>query len=299
MRIGYLSTCATPCGLAEHGRHLVHALRRQDEVEVVWFGSRNYGARAVEEPEPGVVQCFDVGLWHPERRSQLDVDAILDHRCDALIVSYEALLYNVGQLTSLLGRFQGVRAAIWHDNCLPADLPVHLLDLTYAHRPGVGPGGATVIPFGIDHHPPVVKTFGLGRSREDLILPVCERNGWRFEASFGERAWKRADELHAWLRDSDAIVLWYDDAPAAGASQAVRSALATRRPVVVNDTTWFADVPERGRGIRKVATLAELEHELRQTLRDPYDEGETWDAVAGRLADDLRTALAARERTAA
>ena len=59
----------------------------------------------------------------------------------------------------------------------------------------------------------MIKTFGLGKARIDVIAEICERNGWRFEKSFGEKRWLEYDELYRWLRDCDAIVLWYDGGP--------------------------------------------------------------------------------------
>ena len=142
--------------------------------------------------------------------------------------------------------------------------------------------------------PPVVKTFGLGKSRDDLIAAVCERNGWRLETSFGERRWLESEELYRWLRDCDAIVLWYDEDLTSGGSAAAPLAIATRRPTFVNDTEWFRDLPERTTTLHKVADLDELERAMRAVLADEFAEERSWDRVAATLVADYDAALAAR-----
>ena len=120
----------------------------------------------------------------------------------------------------------------------------------------------------------MVRTFGFGRTREDLVRPICERNGWVFEslstseAPLGGQPWKPWRELHDWLRGADVIVLWYGDNPAAGSSLAARTAIATRRPVIVNDTTWFGELPQQSGSFYKLKDdPAELEGTLREILR--------------------------------
>ena len=164
--------------------------------------------------------------------------------------------------------------------------------MLYAHREDVGVGPRRMIPQGIDLRRPVVKTFGLGKSRLDIIAPICERNGWDFQHSFGEDRWLDSEELFTWLRDCDAIVLWYDDDHRSGGSAGAPLAIGTRRPVFVNDTEWFRDLPERTSNLRKLHTPDQLERAMREVLTDSYAEKRTWDRVAETLLADYRSALA-------
>lgn len=297
MRIGILSTWNTRCGIAEYSRHLADALRREGDVEVTVLGSRNFGARALAPPEDWVKPAFDVQIWHPEHRFELDVEAILQIDLDVLHVQYSNLFYDRGRLIELLRRFRGVTALTYHDkggvHLFPYDLP----DLLYAHREDVGVGPRRLIPQGIDLRRPVVKTFGLGRSRLDIIAAICERNGWDFLHSFGEDRWLDSEELFTWLRDCDAIVLWYDEDHRSGGSAGAPLAIGTRRPVFVNDTEWFRDLPERTSNLRKLHTPAELELAMQETLSNPYAEQRTWDRVADTLLRDFREAREQTPRT--
>jgi hypothetical protein len=296
LRIGLLTTWNTRCGIAEYSRYIAKELRRhEDEVELVVFGSHNYGDHKVREDEDFVVPVFDVPIWS-NGSWQFDPQPILDADLDVLHVQYQMLFYNMAVLTDLLQRFPGVKAITYHDNDFFPEFPYELFDLRYTHREGVGLGESTVIPHGVEDRPPVVKTFGMGRSRDDLIKLVCDRNGWEFEKHYGrkDREWMEADELYAWLRDSDAIVLWYDEAKGAGSSGAVRIAVSTRRFVVCNSTTWFRDMPRSGPNWKKVDTPAELEAVLREQLGNEFVDRDSWRRITDRHLADYREALGRR-----
>lgn len=299
MTIGMLTSWRTQCGIAQYSAHLARALERAHHATLV-LGSRNYDERALpkeEVPEPiGELACFDVELWNRYGNRALDVETILALNLDVLHVQYEAVLYNRERLQELLDGFHGVKAITYHDNCIPPDMPGPW-DLEFRHRHDTGPKGH-VIPFGIEDHLPLVRTFGLGRTQEEIILPICERHGWRFEsvatseAAFGGQPWLSQIELHRWLREADAIVLWYPDAPMAGSSQAARTALATRRPVFVNDVTWFADLPDGVKGLHKLPdSPTALEYEMVQVLESAYISDCSWDMVAELHLRDYRRAL--------
>jgi hypothetical protein len=291
LHIGLLSTWNTRCGIAEYSRHLAEALRRQPSVDVTVLGSRNFGERAVAPYEDWARPTFDVQMWHPDRSLDLDVESILELDLDVLLVQYSNLFYNRRLLVALLRDFEGLTALTYHDKCVSRAFPHHLPDLLYAHREDVGVGDRRFIPQGIDRRRPVVKTFGLGKSRVDIIGEVCERNGWDFQHSFGEDRWLDSDELFSWLRDSDAIVLWYDEDLSSGGSAGAPLAIGTRRPVIVNDTEWFRDLPSQTSNLHKVHTPEQMEEVLRGLFADEYADARTWDRVAEMMVGDFHEAL--------
>ncbi len=298
MKVGLLTSYRTICGIAEYSSHLALALKRAG-ADVVVLGSQNEGHRNLD-PDPATLAVpwmpvFDVQAWRADGRHDFNVEAILHEGCDVLHVQYEVILYHRERLQELLDRFDGVKVITWHDSCVPPDMPGPW-DVQLRHRDDTGPGG-TVIPMGVEDVAPVVKTFGLGRSRADIICSICDRRGWKFEQSFGDQRWLHAAELHAWLREADAIVLWYPDVDSAGSSLAARTALATRRPLVVNDVSWFRDLPERLFGLQKVPDDPRmLDGALTFLLSNmPYITEHSWDRVAQLHLDAYSAAAAAKE----
>jgi len=301
VKLGMLTSWNTQCGIAEYSRALAEALTDRAEVDLVVLGSRNHDERAVAPDEDYVVPCFDVERWNRAGLHALDVERILELELDVLHIQYQLGLYDIPRLCELLERFGGAEVITWHDNWVPAELESFPFDAAITHRLGVGPT-EHVIPFGVRNLPAVVRTFGLGRSRAEVIAPICERNGWVFESAatsetpYGGQAWRPWRELNDWLRGADAIVLWYADDDQMGASAAAHTALATRRPVVVTDTTWFADLPHRpGRFHKLPDDPAALEATLRELLRpDPLIADAAWELVAQRHLDCYRATLEAR-----
>jgi hypothetical protein len=305
VKVGMLTSWNTQCGIAEYSRGLVEALQAHPDVELVVLGSRNHDERAVAPDEDYVVACFDVERWNRRGLHELDVERILDLGLDVLHVQYQLALYDLPRLVELLERFSGATVITWHDNWLPEELQSQRFDVALTHRLGVGPA-EEVITFGVRNMPAIVRTFGLGRSREEVIAPICERNGWIFESAstsetpFGGQHWRPWRELHDWLRGADAIVLWYADDGLMGSSQAAHTAIATRRPVVVTDTTWFADLQNVPGRLYKVADdPAALEATLRELLQtDPIIAEAAWESVAERHLDCYRRAMANAGRAA-
>lgn len=287
MKIGVLTTWNTQCGIAEYSRYLVNALQRREDTEVVVLGSKNYDDRKVAEDEHYVVPVFAVLPWNSYNDHSFDVGRILSEQLDVLHIQYEVLLYNQAGLNSLLSEFQGLKVITYHDNCIPPDFPFYQFHLRYTHRENVGVGERFILPFGIENRKPVVKTFGLGRSRIDIIGQVCNNLGYDFQYSFGENEWKTTDELADWLRDSDCIVLYYDDVPSAGSSQAARTAIGTRRPVIVNNVTWFSGV----KGAYFVSNAEQLKKELFSLLDNRVIEQDSWDNIAAGHMEDYERNL--------
>lgn len=272
-----LTSWNTQCGIAEYSRMLKEAFDARSDVELVILGSRNYDEREAEpydfEPETGdPYQVFDVELWNRYGYRALDVEHILSLGFDVLHVQYENVLYNRERLHELIDRFDGPVLATWHDNCFAPGFRWYDFDHAFTHRQGVGPGDPEIIPFPVRDMPKIVRTFGLGRTREDILRPMCERNGWTFETAathegaLGGQSWKPWRELHDWLRGGDVIVLFYDDNGMAGSSQAARTALATSRPVVVNNVSWFGELPTQAGSFYKVPDEAAMERTLRLIL---------------------------------
>ena len=291
--VGWLSSFHTKCGIAEYSAYLVEALDKREDVEVTVYGSKNYGNYKLETPAPReYIPTFAVPLWNGSIDNSFDYEKILAANHDVVHIQYEVVLYNDALFREFISEYMGVLAITYHDNCIDPKFPYQGFNLQYSHRENVGIGGGYLIPMGIENNTPVVKTFGLGRSRHDIIGAVCEKNGWRFEKSFGEEGWQSAGKLYDWLRDSDAIVLYYDDAPMAGTSIAARVAISTRRPVIVNNTTWFKDLMnDPVPNLTIVSNEEQLEAALQSVLKNDYIKRNSWDQIASVHVEDYKKEL--------
>jgi hypothetical protein len=304
MRVGILTSHRVPCGIAQYSERFANALARIGHEPVILAGRADEHRSVPEEFAGEVHDVAQIGLWRNDGEYNLNWGAVRGLGLDVIHVQYQSMLFDQWALADLVRDFPGPTAVTFHDSCNRPDFPAQAFDLRFTHRDGVGVGAPEVIPFAIEERPPVVRTFGLGRTRSDLIAPICERLGWIFEdiASHEpiqgggyDNKWRSHEDLIAWLRGADAIVLWYDDQPMAGSSQAARTAMAARRPVIVNDVTWFRDLPTRVSRFVKVGSLEELEAELTETLGDRYVTENSWESVASRLVERYQSvhALAA------
>ena len=229
-------------------------------------------------------------MWKPEHAYDFDVDAILAHDLDVLHIQYSNLFYNRRKLIDLmLALPRARRADVPRQGRRSPDLSLH------ACRPPLrAPGrrGDRATAADSAGHRRAAAGDQDVRAWEGSPSTSSPRsasdNGWRFEKSFGEGRWLEYEELYRWLRDCDAIVLWYEEDLTSGGSAAAPLAISTRRPVFVNDTEWFRDLPDETATLRKVRDPAELETALRALLADPYAEQRSWDLVAETLVADYR-----------
>ena len=295
IKLGLLTTWNTRCGIAEYSRYIVEQFQKRDDVEVTVFGSINHGDYELREDEDFVVPTFEMALW-ANGSDRFLIENILERDIDVLHIQYQMLFYNPPLFEELISRFPGRTVITYHDNDFPPGFPYEQIDFRYTHRLGVGMGECHEIAHGLENRKPVVKTFGRGRSRADIIGAICERNGWEFQAFFGgtSKAWMETPDLYRWLRDSDAVALWYDEAERAGSSGAVRIAISTRRFVVCNSTTWFNEIPPRGANFVKVDTPDEFERALQQALGNAFIERDSWERIAERHMADYRMLLGRR-----
>lgn len=274
LKVGLLTSWNIRCGVASYSRHLVNALSRRDDVEISVFGSAN--------PDPVVPfedyaqPVFNVAHWNDYTSDEFDIETILNADLDVLHIQYIAWFYNREKLLELLSRFKGLKVLTFHDNALLDSEVIAACDRLITHREDIGEQARYLMPFGIENRRPVVKTFGLGRSDLATIKACCDNLEYEVEHSFASDKWLSDEDLHNWLRDSDAIVLFYPEDKRAGTSQAARTALATRRPVIVNDVTWFKDVE----GVHKIASAAELQDKLFELLDNPTIAEASWHTLA-------------------
>lgn len=274
----------------------------------------------VDETDPFVVRCFDTPAW--AHGGTFDFPRI-EHEVRArgvstVIISYQCTLYHRPYLERLLHwlRGQGIRTvATLHDSYLDFDL--RLVDAKVVTGPGMlaSVPDATVIPHGVLEVPlpseeevrrqyglegTLVATLGLGRTDYELIHRAVRRLGWRMLVFDPTRScrlagphlvlmqrWLSQPEMVRVLRAARATVLWYPPVPAQVTSSAAHLAVAAQRPVIVNGTRWFADLPadvfiKVNDEDQLVAALARDVDPARARNQEAYARANSWTETAKR-----------------
>jgi len=250
MNIGIVSTLGIRCGISQYSRSLGIAL---DKIgcNVTWFGNiprdRNPQDKLVEADNelPGRIRrWFEVKGWTNELYA--DFSVFENAKIDVLHIQWESFLYDQSIGPRLLSLpypivltahsagfypgldFSNVRYLLAHSTDVLDKCP----NLVY---------NKCVIPMGGPYSPPVISTFGLGRSNSETIASVCKELGYRFEV-LNWVDWVPMDRLIEELKKSDAIVLFFPPTDSKVSSSSIRVALSTNRPVIVTDTNWFEDL---------------------------------------------------------
>lgn len=292
MRIGILTSWNVPCGISQYSARYADALRAIGHEPVILAAVGDPAFSSPEETNHEVVNVGTLGRWCHHGETVLGTSPIEGMGLDAVHVQYQSSLFRQPDLVRLRNDYTGTMAITFHDNAVHHTFPFSAFDRLFTHRKGVGCLWAKVIPMPIEVRKPIVCTFGLGRTRSDLLREMCDRKGWVFDdwSSNGlPELWQPHDVLMDRLRSSDAIVIWYEDDPGAGSSSAARMALAARRPVFTNTTRWFEEMPPVLTGrYEKVPLLSSLERVLAELFCEPsYISERSWPVVAAATVDSL------------
>lgn len=274
----------------------------------------------VDESDPCVVRCFDTPIWAygGEFDFPLIEREVRQRGISTAIISYQCALFHTPYLERLLAwlRGQGIwTIAILHDSYLQFNLG--LVEIRVVTGPSMLPHvpDATIIPQGIHELPPpqmedirreyglegtLVATLGLGRTDYDLIDRAVRRLGWRFlvfDPTRGCRLegphivvfqrWFSQPEMIRILYAARATVLWYPEVPAEVTSSAAHIAVAAQRPVIVNGTRWFTDLPQdvfikANDEEELVAALARDVEQQRVRNQEAYIRANSWTETAKR-----------------
>lgn len=242
-----------------------------------------------------IVRCFNAGAW--SQSGDFDYPLLFreleERQIEIIIMQYQNGIFHDQNLRPLFQhcKQQAIKAIVtFHDSCIGPQFPFDLVENYACTHSGIKQfiPGCRHLPHG--NPPPllaekaalkqrfhyegnIVSTFGLGRTDYRLISKVSAELGYRFAVMDSThscliggdhimhiREWLPMDQLVMRLGASDAVVLWYPETDALVSSSAICIALASLRPVIVNDVGWFRDIPA------DVAIKAKDEGELRERL---------------------------------
>ncbi|MFC4765802.1 hypothetical protein [Effusibacillus consociatus] len=277
------------------------------------------------------VECFYAAAWSISHKFDLDLieKEIGRRNIELMIVQYQNGIINDHQLQAFLELMEQKDINVivaFHDSCIGPSFPFHLVKnrVTLSKGLQLVIPASIYIPQGVPEPPnetkeelrqrygltgSIVSTFGLGRTDYQLISDVCLELGYTFMVLDSTNncritsphlicltEWYPLPELIKRLAASDVIVLWYHEIDAYVSSSAARHALATRRPVIVNDVAWFADLPEPV--LTKVKTKEQLKIALKEALsmeeenleQGKYIQDNAWTAIAKKYLNVIKKA---------
>jgi len=316
VRVGLITTWNARCGIAEYSRYLAAALAGYG-VNVTVLASFPVRVPEGAIDGKGVWRFFYTG-WHQERGVDLELALRVtrEHNLDLLHLQYQNYLYPPPFLDSLSRLAEaGPLVVTFHDPCVPPDFPRHLFRAGIYLNPecrnlGGKAGRLTrVIPIGVHRWPdespemarralglpagPMFCSFGLGRTRYDLVWQVISRLSRRFRdlrylvvgspeelpmlspkaAGEGEiliplPGFPPVDTLYRLIHASRGCILYYPEFGVDGVSSAAaRIGLGSRRPLILTDVKLTRDLPAALK--LPFDDLAALEERLARILEDP------------------------------
>lgn len=246
-----MSTYNQVCGISDYTASLVRYIPKEHDVKIIapYLTDVHHSVRAVGEEDPRVSRLFNATIWDGRIGIEADKISEIAEWADVFHIQFQDALYHHDWFYHLVKRLHGRTKLVvtLHDTCLGKIWPMlDLFDYIFTMKPDVKAQvpNAELIGMPIYNRKPMLKGFGLGRSKHDVISRICSELRYDYTYKKAEDNWMPIDDLLEWLRDSDGIILYYDDVTTAGSSAAARTALSTRRPVFLNNVTWFKDLPD-------------------------------------------------------
>ncbi len=273
MKICVMTTYNQVCGISDYSMSLVKHFSDEHEIKIIApkLTGNHHSVKPVNgKDDDNVYRLFNATIW--DDIVAVDMKEIIEivEWADVFHIQFQDALYHHEWFYHLIERIKGkaILAVTLHDSCIGKIWPfLKDFDIILTMKPDVKNQvqNAKLIGMPMYNNKPVIKGFGLGRSRHSDINSVCQELGYTYEFIKAEDKWLEIGDLIAWLRDSDGIVLYYNEVTTAGSSAATRTALSTRRPVFVNNVAWFSDVPEN------VVIKFNDNNDLKQKLKDKFD----------------------------
>jgi len=275
-----LTTWSSACGIAEYSRNLVEELSLMGHN--ILLLTNKEPASLAAHPRTIISSVFGVGWWgeNPAFRYEAAWKSMNDFErkfgpIDVFHVQYQSSLYESCGFNALEKGTKCKKIITLHDSSVN---PKHNFDsfTTIAHNPNIN--ADYYLPFPTIERTPVVFSFGMGRNDYAFIEQACKEIGVDFDCHDARKdGWLSEKALFEKMNNADAIVLWYNEVSIEGQSAALRTAISSMRPVIVNDVGWFKDAPTF---IQKVVSKEQLQWSLKNKLNLEYIKDNSFSELA-------------------
>ena len=301
MNIGLLTTWNSKCGIADYSEYLVNSFIRAGHEVTIFCNHGSYdtsGDATYVYPRKTVIPgVFGVFWWR--ENTFFDKEKIKKYielfKVDVLHIQYQSSLYEE-TLNDLIKEIDIPVYVTLHDSSIhPKHFPISVrvkIASFIAHKEGIGKN-LWRIPYPYPMQIPKILSFGMGRNQSDIINQVCDELGFMYTDHDAREldSWLQQEDLIKLIREHDAVVLWYNDAPGlVGNSFAARVGLSCYRPVFVNDTQWFSDL-DNGLFIKVTNTKEALKSSLEDWFNYWYKDLMTFNKMADILVERYKCDL--------
>jgi hypothetical protein len=248
MNIVILTTWASACGIAEYSRYLAEEIQNLNN-NILLLTNKTEGYLPSKML---IVDIFGVYWWgeNPKFNCNKALVAIDEFEkthgpIDALIVQYQSSLYEPEGFNKFIKEVKCKKIITLHDSSRNnKHISFDEFDYIITHNPNIE--HTDFMPMPLIKTTPTVFSFGMGgRNNYQFISDACHEIGVDFyHHDAREHGWWSEEKLFNEMSNADAIVLWYNKVGIEGQSSALRTAISSMRPVIVNDVSWFKDAPE-------------------------------------------------------
>lgn len=268
MNIAMLTTWNSNCGIAEYSAHIVKEFLTMQEKNNVLLLTNKEQTPLYSHARLSVVPVFGVHWWGEDSKfyqnNAWGAMNEFEHKfgkIDVLFIQYQSSLYEPEGFNLFLKGLKCPVIMLQHDSSVNSKHDFSKISRTVVHNDELHHD--FYIPFPTIERRARVFSFGMGRNDYKFLEAVCKMMDIEFEGHDSRvNGWLSEEALFGKMKQADAVVLWYNEVPIKGQSAALRTAISSHRPVIVNDIAWFNDAPM---SVHKIPYLAKTDQD-RATL---------------------------------
>lgn len=283
-----LTTWNSNCGIAEYSAHIVKEFLTMKEKNNVLLLTNKPNSSLESHPRLGVVPVFGVHWWGEDPKfqfgkalSEMNDFEYKNGAIDVLFIQYQSSLYEAKGFNQFISGVKCPIILVQHDSTVNKEHDFSKIKRRIVHNEEISVDD--YITFPTIERTASVFSFGMGRNDYDFIEKACTEIGVNFWSHDSRKAgWWPEEKLFEAMRFCDAVVLWYNDVPLKGQSAALRTAISSHRPVIVNNIGWFENAPNF---VIKVSDKIGLQLALIQALHLGYIKTASFSKCAERYLE--------------
>ncbi len=250
MKIGFISSYAERCGVADYCQNLAQGfIELGNEIKI----AANYPKDQLFPDPEYVKRFFHVPFMTNETTA--DTNGIVEYLADrdVIHVQFEQSLYHPSYFIPLIQDLKNLGKRIvftMHSAGFWKEMNPNLVDQFCVHEPLWCPN-QIVVPMSVKFYDDInptetfnksITSFGLGRNDDNIVKEAIKGTDYQFNPTYGTNKWLSREELVCNIKKSQVIVLLYPDVAINVSSSAIAIAMGCDRPIIITNSRWFSHV---------------------------------------------------------